>query len=59
MTDPAFDTLEAWQQWERDKHLWIIRHDIMGHCVDVVQLKKQIARVRAAHSHLLKGHDDE
>ncbi len=58
MTDPTFDTLEALEDWEARKRSWIAYHNMMGHEVNVDDSYFQIARVRAAHSHLLKGNDD-
>ena len=54
MTDPTFDTLEALEVWESYSNVRL------AHVVEraVLRHNKYEARVRAAHSHLLKGHDD-
>ena len=58
-TDPTFDTLEALEAWASKQKSKIMADMILGLADYATPLINQVTRVRAAHSHLLKGNDDE
>lgn len=58
MTDSTFDTLEALEAWVIQTHNDAHVYSNWGLHAKAHGLFDQIARVSAAHAHLLEGNDD-
>jgi hypothetical protein len=60
MTDPIFETREALEAWAEANGQYAIYlpFDTMRSLEVAEEISAQIARVKAAHAHLLKGQDD-
>ncbi len=61
MTDPKFETREAYLAWEKEQADYGMEmlFDPTFSIADMNHLRSEIVRVKAAHAHLLKGQDDE